>query len=146
MILSRVFFLFMITALISENLWAQEVQPPLQNSDIQDLNDRDPFRRPKYIEELEKEELVSNTKITDESIEAIRRWPLKTYKPIAVIWDVADPKVMVLDMNKTMHLLKKNYRIGNQNGIITEINEGEIIVNEKGVPNVLKIDKGAARR
>lgn len=107
------------------------------------LGERDPFRPPAYIEDTQKPPV--NDKITDESIEAIRRWPLQVYKPIAVIWDVSDPKVMVLDANNVMHLLKKNYRIGNQNGIVTEINEGEIVVNENNVPHVIKIDKGTTK-
>jgi Tfp pilus assembly protein PilP len=108
------------------------------------LGERDPFQRPKYIEEMEQEEAtntVTTELVEDERVEAIRRWPIKDYKPIAVIWDVQNPKVMVIDRKGTMHLLKKNYRIGNRNGMITSINEGEIVVVENGVPNVMKIEK-----
>lgn len=106
------------------------------------LGERDPFKRPKYIDDLEIDIPTTDGldgKNIDETTDAIRRWPLKMYKPIAVIWDVQSPKVMILDPNKTMHLLKKNYRIGNQNGLITSINEGEIVVTENGIPNVIKI-------
>ena len=111
------------------------------------LGERDPFQKPKYIDdmelELESANPASTENIIDEKIESIRRWPLKDYKPIAVMWDVQSPKVMIVDRKGTMHLLKKNYRIGNRNGIITAINEGDIIVNENGLPQVIKIEKMA---
>lgn len=110
------------------------------------LGERDPFQRPKYIDDMEEEEVSKAVPVEnaeDDRVEAIRRWPIKDYKPIAVIWDVQNPKVMIVDRKGTMHLLKKNYRIGNKNGMVTSINEGEIIVVESGIPNVMKIEKAA---
>jgi len=106
------------------------------------LGERDPFKRPKYIDDIEKD-LNRNANLDsteDERIEAIRRWPLRDYRATAIMWDIQSPKVMIVDRKGTLHLLKKNYRIGNRNGIITAINEGEIIVTENKIPVVISLE------
>jgi Tfp pilus assembly protein PilP len=111
------------------------------------LGDRDPFQRPKYIDDLEAD-LNRNANLDtteDERIEAIRRWPLRDYIATAIMWDIQDPKVMIVDRKGTLHLLKKNYRIGNRNGIITAIHEGEIIVTENKIPVVISIAPSSAK-
>lgn len=124
-------------------------QLPLPENFRMSLGERDPFRRPKYYDDLEEDAkpitVNPNDNGINEKTEAIRRWPLRFYRPIAVIWDVQNPKVMVVDPMKTMHLLKKNYRIGSRNGMITAINEGEIVVTENGIPNVMKIESAEGK-
>ena len=114
----------------------------LNNSNSLSLGERDPFQRPKYIDDLEldasKNANLDSTE--DDRVEAIRRWPLRDYRATAIMWDISNPKVMIVDRRGTLHLLKKNYRIGNRSGIITAINEGEIIVTENGMPVVMKIE------
>lgn len=160
-------FLFLSLSLAFQTVWAQippgaEMNSPfeqptgmtLQQKLATDathmvLGERDPFRRPKYYDDLDDEAkqvtIAPDDKTINEKTEAIRRWPLRFYRPIAVIWDVKNPKVMVVDPSKTMHLLKKNYRMGNRNGMITAINEGEIVVTENGTPNVMKIESADGR-
>lgn len=147
-------FLFILIVL-SQNCWAQEdpgIQEALQtrqdvlsNPAVQAgqilMEGRDPFKVPSYIEELELEAYKSTTVIeVDSKIEAIRRWPLYNYKLTAVIWGTQDPKALIMDKAGTMHMIKKNYRMGNENGIITAIHEGEIVVTEKGIPKIIKIE------
>lgn len=111
------------------------------------LGERDPFQRPKYIDDLESD-LNRNANLDtteDERIEAIRRWPLRDYRATAIMWDIQNPKVMIVDRKGTLHLLKKNYRIGNRNGIITAIHEGEIIVTENKIPVVITIEPASAK-
>jgi len=110
-----------------------------------DLPERDPFRKPEDL--LRREEDIARPKtpvtnldeIIDDKMEAIRRWPLSEYKLIGVIWDVKNPKAMVEDQKKTKHLLKKNYRIGNKNGLVSEIGEGSMTVLQEGVPIVITL-------
>lgn len=137
----------------------QQVQPmapggaPSLGSDI-GLGERDPFRPPKYLVDLEYEKSKPpppppkpvEPDVIDAKMEAIRRWPLDQYKLIAIIWDVKNPKAMILDQARTMHLLKKNYRIGNRDGVITSITEGEIVVTERGVPITIKIQSNDKKR
>ena len=112
------------------------------NSKSFNLGERDPFQRPKYIDELEMDasKNADLDAIEDDRVEAIRRWPLRDYRATAIMWDISNPKVMIVDRRGTLHLLKKNYRIGNRSGIITAINEGEILVTENGMPIVIKIE------
>jgi Tfp pilus assembly protein PilP len=114
----------------------------LNNSNSLNLGERDPFQRPKYIDDLEMDAMKNANidSMEDDRVEAIRRWPLRDYRATAIMWDISTPKVMIVDRRGTLHLLKKNYRIGNRSGIVTAINEGEIIVTEKGIPVVMKID------
>ena len=104
--------------------------------------DRDPFRKPLYILELEEKSLkpqrTEEVRI-DDKIEAIRRWPLRDYRLVGVIWDVRNPKAMIVDPSNTMHLLKRNYRIGDKDGIISTISEGTITVIQDNIPVVIGI-------
>ena len=104
--------------------------------------DRDPFRKPLYILELEEKNLKpqkTESNRIDDKIEAIRRWPLRDYRLVGVIWDVRNPKAMIVDPSNTMHLLKRNYRIGDKDGIISTISEGSITVIQDNVPVVMSI-------
>lgn len=121
---------------------AQSIPAPVKAASNLVLGERDPFRVPNYLEELELEFLErNNTDNVDNSVEAIKRWPLAQYKVVAIIWNVNDPKAMITDRRGTMHMVKKNYQIGNKGGLITSIKDGEIVVTEKGVPIVLKLTK-----
>lgn len=114
------------------------------NSYVGELSnpDRDPFRKPLYILELEEKSLkpqkTEEVRI-DDKIEAIRRWPLRDYRLVGVIWDVRSPKAMIVDPSNTMHLLKRNYRIGDKDGIISAISEGTITVIQDNIPVVIDI-------
>ncbi len=104
----------------------------------------DPFRKPIYLLEIEEEALRPQTidgKFINEKVEAIRRWPLLSYHLIGIIWDVQNPKVMITDPNGKLHLLKRNYRIGDRGGIITSILEGSMTVIQDGVPVVVPLNK-----
>lgn len=108
-------------------------------------DEKDPFRKPRSLLDLEEEvsrpKRIQDNQI-DEKMEAIRRWPLQQYKLIAVIWDVSNPKAMIADPDGKKHLLKRSYRIGDQDGLITNINEGSITVLQGNVPVVVSLYKG----
>ena len=105
---------------------------------------RDPFAKPKSL--LEAEKVVSEPKLdpsiyVDKRIEAIRRFPLVSYILVGIIFDVENPKAIVKDNDNGMHLVTTNQRIGNQEGLITKIEKGELIVEEKGKIITLKLLK-----
>lgn len=110
------------------------------------LSGRDPFRKPEEILQHEEDlarpqkQAVNSDDVIDEKMEAIRRWPLSEYKLIGIIWDVKNPKAMIVDKKNTKHLLRKNYRIGNKNGLVSEIGEGSMIVLQEGVPVVISLN------
>ncbi len=152
--------LFFILTISSASVFSQTVLPTVSAQDAATLKpavkeveavapinemrlgERDPFEPPKYIRDMEQ---VKPENIIDQQMEAIRRWPLAEYKLKGIIWDVKNPKAIITDKLNTLHMLKKNYRIGNLDGLISEINESEIVVIQKGVPTVLQIEKTSAQ-
>lgn len=105
---------------------------------------RDPFAKPKSLidKELEREKPTIDPSVyIDMRIEAIRRYPLRNYTLVGIIFDVENPKAMVKDQENNMHLLTKNQRIGNQEGLIVKIERGELVVEEKGKLVTIKLRK-----
>ena len=61
---------------------------------------------------------------------ALQKFPLSAMKVTGIIWDVSRPKAMVLDPNGSTHIVGLNAKIGNNNGYVAVIREGEIVVVE----------------
>lgn len=60
----------------------------------------------------------------------LQKYDLDQLKLVGVIWDVAQPKAMIMDASGKGHVVKANDRIGRNNGYIARIREGEIVVIE----------------
>jgi hypothetical protein len=103
---------------------------------------KSPFMIPNelYLKLLKKKG-DNQAEVVDLSIEPRRRWALKYYKVVAVIWSVKNPKAMIYDKDGKMHLFKEKDYIANQEGFITEINNGEVVVLERGAEHRLKMSK-----
>lgn len=100
-----------------------------------------PFSLPTDLFILLKKKLsaVEGEGIVDESVDPKRRWALRHYKLIAAIWDVQQPKAIIIDKNDEGNIYYIGERVGNNEGVITAISNGEVTVIEKGVKHVLKI-------
>jgi type IV pilus assembly protein PilP len=59
-----------------------------------------------------------------------QRWALEELKLVGVMWDVKDPKAMFMDPDKDVLMLGRDESIGNRNGYIAAIREGEVVVVE----------------
>jgi type IV pilus assembly protein PilP len=55
---------------------------------------------------------------------------LSQLKVVAVVWDVKDPKAMVMDPKGKLHMVHKDSPIGRNNGFVYAIREGELVVVE----------------
>ena len=109
---------------------------------------RDPFA-PYKIDEAET--------VTDADGEALgpllplQRFSLSELKLIGIIWDTTDPKALFVDpTGKYWPAVGIDDRVGNKNGYIAAIREGEVIIIEtsKGrdgeilyIPQVLKVER-----
>ena len=104
---------------------------------------KDPFMLPNHLYMKIKRKLgdIQGEGYIDESVEPQRRWALKRYKLVAIIWAVKRPKAMITDAKQDMHMFYVNDKIGNSEGVITAISNGEITVNEKGTESKLKMIK-----
>lgn len=104
--------------------------------------EKSPFMIPNelYLKLLRKKG-ENQAEVVDISIEPRRRFALKYYKVVAVIWNVKNPKAMIYDKDGVMHLFREKDYIANQEGFITEINNGEVVVLERGTEHKLKLTK-----
>jgi len=59
-----------------------------------------------------------------------QRFDLDQLKLVGIIWDVKDPRAMFLDPEKEVLILGRDEGIGNRNGYIAAIREGEVVVVE----------------
>jgi type IV pilus assembly protein PilP len=59
-----------------------------------------------------------------------QRFDLDQLKLIGIMWDVKDPKAMFQDPDKEVMVLGRDEGIGNRNGYIAAIREGEVVVVE----------------
>jgi len=75
----------------------------------------------------------------DESVVPQKRWAVKYYKLVAIIWNVKKPKAMITDRESNIHVFYMNDHIGNNEGIITAIRSGEVVIKEKGAEIKLKM-------
>ena len=55
------------------------------------------------------------------------------FKLLGIIWQVKDPKAMVIDPGGRTHLIRRQTRIGRNNGFVAVIREGEVIIVEPSV-------------
>jgi Tfp pilus assembly protein PilP len=126
--------------------------PAIQNSPIpgeavtigEGLSKRDPFKLPEYIIIKIRQKLATSLIQPggiDESVEAIRRWPVPTYQLVGIIWDVKKPKAMFLDRNNSIHVLNVNDFIGNAKGVVTSIQSGSVTILEGRIPQIIKLKK-----
>lgn len=95
---------------------------------------KDPFMLPNhlYIRIKKKMGNVEGEGFVDEGVEPQRRWALKYYRLVGIIWNVDSPKAMITDKQNTLHMFRVNDKIGNNEGQITEIHNGEVVVRERG--------------
>lgn len=75
----------------------------------------------------------------DSQIEVRRRWPLRDYTLVAVMWDVKSPKAMIADRENKLHVFRVKDYIANSEGYVSEITNGEVIVVERGAEIKLKL-------
>ena len=90
----------------------------------QPFGKRDPFK-PFIKEPKEREATISET------TPPIKRFPLDEYRIVGIVWVDNVPKAMVVDPEKNTYFLGTDDEIGNKNGVILEVTENGLLVNEK---------------
>lgn len=85
---------------------------------------RDPFRPFLKIINKEEETGVSNQP-------PIKRYQLQEFRIAGIIWIEGSPKAMVIDPEGNTYYLSTGDQIGNRDGIILEIGNNGILVQEK---------------
>ena len=88
------------------------------------VNRRDPFQPfAEYVP-------VDDQAAGGRALSPAQRWDLEKLKLIGIMWDIKDPKAMFLDPEQDVMILGRDESIGNKNGYIAAIREGEVVVVE----------------
>lgn len=61
----------------------------------------------------------------------LQRFDLASLRVIGIIWNNTSPKALILDPQNNSYVVVENDRIGNTNGYVAKIREGEIVIVEE---------------
>lgn len=105
---------------------------------------KDPFMLPNHLYLTVKKKLseVVGEGYVDDSVEPQKRWALKYYHLVAIIWNVKSPKAMITDKKKDLHIFQIGDRIGNNGGVISSIGNGRMIVRDNEIETTLRMESG----
>lgn len=114
---------------------------------------KDPFMIPnKLFETLRDRDLAAQApppeesvapkdRTIDDSVDPKVRWPLAQYRLAGIISGVANPRVSVVDPAGKHHTYFVKSKIGNADGVITAIKNGEVTVSEGGTEIKLRVGR-----
>jgi Tfp pilus assembly protein PilP len=109
--------------------------PPVTSYVYNPRGKPDPFRP--LVVERKKEEAAPKKKVeqaakrSEEPGTPLEKMELSTFKLVAVIWDIPDPRAMVEDAGGKGYILTLGTRIGQKKGRVTKISSAGIVVTEK---------------
>lgn len=97
---------------------------------------RDPFK-PYGYKELQP---IPTDAVTGVPVfaEPLQGFDLQDLRVIGIIWEVNNPKAMVRDPKNILHMIKKDSKIGRNNGFVAAIREGEVVVIEPAMVDGLQ--------
>ncbi|NLC70698.1 MAG: pilus assembly protein PilP [Desulfuromonadaceae bacterium] len=84
---------------------------------------RDPFQS---LMEMEKSVRKPSTPETP-----LQKYALNQLRIIAVVWGKGEPRAMVVAPDGKSHILKRGVKVGQNDGVVTEITREEILIREK---------------
>lgn len=84
---------------------------------------RDPFSQPTI------DKPMSQT-IDHGPILPLQKYELSRYKLNGIIWNVSQPKALLRDPDGTIHRVGLYSKVGNKNGYVAAIREGEVVIVE----------------
>ncbi|MGZ5025147.1 MAG: pilus assembly protein PilP, partial [Chthoniobacterales bacterium] len=87
------------------------------------VNRRDPFLA--YAEYV-----PVDTSAPTRPLSPAQRFDLDQLRLVGIMWDIRDPKAMFMDPEAEVIVLGRDEGIGNRNGYIASIREGEVVVVE----------------
>lgn len=95
----------------------------------------------KYVPRIEMPMVQTEEDAAEEEIANIEKHPPEDYKLIMIIAGTAIPKAIVVDPDGNRHVLRKDNRMGNRNGVVDAITEFEIVIKEPYAeqPTILSI-------
>lgn len=104
-----------------------DIEDFLEQFNYDSVNRRDPFQI--YLEYLPSDE-PPEPEINNRGVAPVQRYDLEDLKLVGIMWDIKEPKAMFMDPDKEVTVLGRDESIGNRNGYIAAIREGEVVVVE----------------
>lgn len=108
---------------------AAEEDTPYERPEYPDNSGRNPFR-------IDVETVIPSVVVTvteERPVEPLEQFGLSQLALIGVISETAVPKAMFIDPEGFGHVVKEGDRIGRQGGIITDIRDNEVDIQESAV-------------
>ncbi|MGE5086929.1 MAG: pilus assembly protein PilP [Bacillota bacterium] len=65
-----------------------------------------------------------------DQLEPLQRWELDRLQIVGILWDVGTPRAMIKDPDGGVYTVTKNSKIGRNEGYVSAIREGEIVIVE----------------
>ncbi len=84
---------------------------------------RDPFKPFRIIK-------VTRKETPSDQLEPLQRWDLERLQIVGILWDVKTPRAMIRDPDGGVFTVVKSSKVGRNDGYISAIREGEIVVIE----------------
>jgi type IV pilus assembly protein PilP len=120
---------------------------------IGEIKPTEPALKPVAIQP--KVEITTTTLIspptTQVSNDPLMKYELTKYKVVGIVWDVNSPRAVIMDPSNKLFTITKSSKLGNNNGIVTQIKEGEIVVTEQSIDKlsqpiirVITLDRGVS--
>ena len=85
---------------------------------------RDPFKPFRAIRTTTRKD------IPKDQLEPLQRWELDRLQIVGILWDVGTPRAMIKDPDGAVFTVIKNSKIGRNEGYVSAIREGEIVIVE----------------
>ena len=74
--------------------------------------------------------------------EPLQLFEVNQLKLVGIIWEVKNPKAMIKDPVGKLHMIRKETKVGRNNGFVAAIREGEVVIveptiGENGMPSAI---------
>ncbi len=117
-------------ALLDEAAPIQQSAVPTNNDDFifDPTGMRDPFKPYKAVKPPDKNGV--REKSLSDSFDPLQNLDIDTLELVAVLWDVRNPRALVKTKGGNTYTIKRDSKIGRNNGTVAGIREGEVIILE----------------
>ena len=117
-----------------------EESKPMEQTAIQNTSDdfvfdstglRDPFKPFKTIKAPDpRSGTATSNKVVTEILDPLQNLEVETLELVAILWDVKNPRALVKTKLGSTFTLKRDTKVGRNNGVVAGIREGEVIILE----------------
>lgn len=109
---------------------AAALSPNLDNFNFDPSALRDPFRPYQVFRPAPVVPSTTVPKKKEYDPSSLLGLDLRTVEVVAIVWDVKSPRALIRAPGGSFHTLRRNAKIGRNEGVVVAIREGEVVVLE----------------